>query len=452
LYTVDTALESLKKYDIRESDLLAWERELDLEIVVDEYGRKQYSPHHINLFKNIKKHIALGRTISEIKQIINLPPLKQSRPQMKPNASRPTPPISRSQVARESQQPIISPTQQPVMPPQPQLQPQQQIQQPAQPMMQQQQIPHARQAQPQMTRPQAQQPVMSRPQAPNAAALSEMSMPPARQANAQDPAMAIGMEQNAYAAAAKRPSTARQAAAPVNAGAANVVNLVQRLTREKDQLYKKLLETEKLNSHLYSANNLFHKKVREMAQQIVDLRESADENEKFKLMDDKARLHKQLLEAEKLALQRQDELQNQRLDNERTLNLVQKLQEKIHAMSTAFEPDKFRGDWMENAQLVEVIYDNFGINIDSERVRLFRISEIPARLYGRMSVINTSYQYETNALWKRDESLLVSYIDEHTLEGELTAEYILDGVPVAKALYRVTCRRKQDKLSNTPNR
>ena len=63
-----------------ESDLNAWEKALNFEIPVDEYGRKQYSPHHINLFKNVKKHIALGRTLNEIRQIINLPPLIDSKP------------------------------------------------------------------------------------------------------------------------------------------------------------------------------------------------------------------------------------------------------------------------------------------------------------------------------------------------------------------------------------
>ena len=98
---------------------------------------------------------------------------------------------------------------------------------------------------------------------------------------------------------------------------------------------------------------------------------------------------------------------------------------------------------METGSLVEVLYDNFGINIESERVRLFRISDLPERVYGSMTIINTSYHYETNTLWKRNESLMVSYIDEQTLEGELSAEYIMDGVPVAKAIYHVLCRRSQ---------
>ncbi len=357
MYTVDTALESLRKYDILEADLLAWEKALSLEIPVDEYGRKQYSPHHVNLFKNVKKHIALGRTIQEIRQLISLPPLEESKP-------------------REVQRPAQVGPQKPAS-------------------------------------PQAEQAVQA--------------------------AQAKVIQKSPYASVPKRPVVPGSS----SAGAANVINLVQKLNKEKDQLYKKLLETEKLNSHLYSANSLFHKKVKEMTSQMKTLRESFNENEKFKLLDDKARLQKQLIDAEKLSQYKQEEILNQKLANEELRKQMHRLENKIVAMNAAFDASKFCGDWMEAGSLVEVLYDNFGINIEAERVRLFRISEKPSRIYGALAVINTSYQYETNNLWKRDETLMVSYIDEQTLEGELIAEYVLDGVPVAKALYRVTCRRSQ---------
>jgi DNA-binding transcriptional MerR regulator len=350
LYTVDIALESLRKYDIHEADLLEWEKELSLEIPVDEYGRKQYSPHHVNLFKNIKKHITLGRTIQEIRQLISLPPLENSKPrEVRPAASQPS---------------VESSTQ---------------------------------------------------------------------------PAQAKVLQKSTYASVPKRPTMPGESVS----GAASVINLVQKLNKEKDQLYKKLLETEKLNSHLYSANNLFHKKVRDMTLKLNQAQESFSQNEKFKLLNDKARLQKQLIDAEKLNQYKQDEILRQMQVNDNLRKQAQQREQKIEAMKAAFNPDKFRGDWMETGSLVEVVYDNFGINIESERVRLFRVSERPSRIYGAMAVINTSYHYETNNLWKRDETLMVSYMDEHTLEGELIAEYILDGVPVAKALYRVTCQRSQ---------
>lgn len=349
MYTVDTALESLSKYDISERDIADWEKSLNLEIPMDEYGRKQYSPHHINLFKNVKKHIALGRTINEIREIINLPPLTESKAKSESGVT---------------------------------------------------------------------------------ASVSPQIAPEAVDAKV--------IQKSPYASMPKRPAIKDD-----QTGAANVVALVQRLTKEKDQLYKKLLETEKLNSHLYSANNLFHKKVKTMTLQISELRESLKENENFKLLDDKAKLHRQLLASEKATQYKDVELQQQLRRGEQLNEQIQKLENKIQSMISGFNADQFRGDWMETGHLVEVLYDNFGINIEPERVRLFRIGERPTRVYGNTAIITTSYQYETNNLWRRNETLTISCTDESTLDGELVAEYILDGVPVAKALYRVTCRRNQ---------
>ena len=386
LYTVDTALEALKKYDIQESDLLDWEKALQLEIPVDEYGRKQYSPHHVNLFKNIKKHLALGRTISEIQEIINLPPIEASRPQVSEQipvaaTATHTPPVAPA--LNMSQSLSANSTQRP--------------------------------------------------------AGTQAQSPKLQHSNVQT-APAKALNKSPYAALPKRPNLRGD---NLGDGAANVINLVNRLNREKDQLYKKLLETEKLNSHLYSANSLFHNKVREMAGQISELRKNQNENEKFKLLEEKSRLHKQLLDSEKLIQARQEEIQQEKQRNDMMKHHVHQMEDRIASLTTPFDAAKFCGDWMETGSLVEVLYDNFGINIESERVRLFRISDLPERVYGSMTIINTSYHYETNTLWKRNESLMVSYIDEQTLEGELSAEYIMDGVPVAKAIYHVLCRRSQ---------
>jgi hypothetical protein len=178
-----------------------------------------------------------------------------------------------------------------------------------------------------------------------------------------------------------------------------------------------------------------------MAGQITELRKNQNENEKLKLLDEKSKLHKQLLDSERVIQAKQEEVQQEKQRNEMMKHHVLQMEERIASLTTPFDATKFRGDWMETGSLVEVLYDNFGINIESERVRLFRISEVPERVYGSMTIINTVYNYETNNLWKRNESLMVSYIDDQTLEGELAAEYILDGVPVAKANYHVVCRR-----------
>jgi hypothetical protein len=354
----------------------------------------------------------LGRTIDEIRQIISLPPLTDSRPKGKAAhasvSAASTPPSMQSmqQVLAEAQHNVSGAAQQPVAPPPKMMPPQQQ---PA---------------------PRLQEIAQPKPQA------REMPEPAAAR-----PAPAKVITKSPYASLPKRPATGGSGAD--GNGAANVVNLVQRLTREKDQLYKKLLETEKLNSHLYSANSLFHKKVKEMTTQIQKLRESLHENERFKLLDDKAKLHKQLIAAERLAQQKDEQIQNRKQEADKLRQEIRQLESRIGTMIEDFEPSSFQGDWIESGHLVEVAYDNFGINIDPERVRLFRISEPPQRLYGQTAVITTSYQYETNNLWKRNETLMVSYIDADTLEGELIADYILDGVPVAQALYRVSCKRNQ---------
>jgi DNA-binding transcriptional MerR regulator len=481
LYTVDTALEALKKYDITPSDLTDWESALGLEIPVDEAGRKYYSAHHINLFKNIKKHLALGRTIDEIRKIIILPPLTQSHPLPSPRpeimsqassysqtaapesfrASRNLPSQGEgidaiSRMAAASGGEIVAPqlaTAGMAIP---------SVQTPVAQSLPQQPALQSRNSSPQIKTQQASTSTVELGTIPSSSgqgvvAVESKSDSGAVHGNESASSSFSGMapitstpkspepeEKKGYVSLPKR-TVLRSAKAPAQqsqAGAATVINLVQRLTQEKDTLYKKLMETEKLNSHLYSANSLFHKKANEMSRQINQLKEDRNEMERFKLLDDKSRLHKQLLEAERLTQRKQEEI----LQREQTINVLQMeaqhAQKRIEALSADFNPEKFRGDWIETGTLLEVAYDNFGINIESERVRLFRISEVPKRLYGSCAIINTTYQYESNVLWQREESMSVAYTDEDTLEGELTAEYILDDVPVAKAVYRVSCRRK----------
>lgn len=471
MYTVDTTLESLKKYDITETDLLDWEKSLGLDIAVDAYGRKQYSPHHINLFKNVKKHLALGRTLDEIRQIIVLPPLLQSRPQVKSiieqsvPATEKTTDVSYKNQAMESQSVAVPVT---VLSSQASV-PQEDFAPVFDPV-----VALAASSSSSVS-PVLKERTSSGEQSGTSASESfadsknklgqnsteriPLSIPAAGKTDVPI------SDKSVYASIPKKPvlqaapsavppppsMSARPSSvsahpspsihAPAQKGASDVVNLVQRLTEEKDQLYKKLLETEKLNSHLYSANSLFHKKTNELSRQISQLRESLNENERFKLLDDKARLHKQLLDAERNAQGKQEEIQAHIHENMAMKEEIQQYKDHIQRLSAAFDASKFRGDWMEAGRLVDVLYDNFGINIESERVRLFRISDVPSRRYGRMAIIHTNYQYETNNLWRRDETLAVAYSDEDTLEGELTAEYILDGIPVAKALYRITCRR-----------
>ena len=74
----ETAIDALRRFDIEEHDLRNWERELGLDIPVNIDGEKEYSPHHVNLFKNVKKHLTLGKTLDDIRKLVALPPLEES--------------------------------------------------------------------------------------------------------------------------------------------------------------------------------------------------------------------------------------------------------------------------------------------------------------------------------------------------------------------------------------
>lgn len=373
MYTTESALETLHRYDIGDQDLLTWEKALGLNIPTDTAGHKLYSPHHINLFKNVKKHIALGRTLEEIKSIITLPPLEDSKTA-----------DSKTHDASE--------------------------------------------------RISVEAPVgLSAIRGSVAPADSELSLGN----SVYNTQPSISGKTNAYTSAPTAPNRAK----PSTGGAAGVVELVQKLSSEKDHLYRKLLETEKLNSHLYSANNMYHRRLKDLTDSLQRLQSQLNVNENFKLLDDKSKLHRLMIEAEKALQDKDFELRKAKESTEALNQTITQLGMRIESLTRPLDHSAFCGDWMENGHLVELVYDNFGINVEPERVRLFRISKTPDRVFGTTAVITTNYQYETNTLWKRQETLVATLADGDTLEGEVTAEYILDGVPVAKAIYRVTCKR-----------
>ncbi|MEB3287918.1 MAG: MerR family transcriptional regulator [Vampirovibrionales bacterium] len=364
MLTADATLDALKRYDINEADLATWEAALGLEIPTGGAGEKIYSPHHINLFKNVKKHLALGRTLEQIKSIIILPPASDA-------IAKPLSSAGISAILQEKD-------------------------------------------------PQTQQRERQ-----NGASTSSGKPPviKSQPINAKSPYASVPQSQ--------RPHT----------GGVEVVELVRKLTDEKDHLYQKLLETEKLNSHLYSANNLYHRRVKELELSMETLKKQLPFDENVKLMNDKAKLHKQLIEAEKKNGEYELELKQSQhavLDLNQALT---RLNQRLSEANNPMDPSLFCGDWMEEGRISEIVYDNFGINIESERVRLFRVSKAPERVFGNTAIITTHYQYESNPQWSRQETLVATYMPaDQSLEGEVTAEYILDGVPVAKAIYRVHCK------------
>jgi TolA-binding protein len=212
---------------------------------------------------------------------------------------------------------------------------------------------------------------------------------------------------------------------------AGLLVLLDRLMAEKDDLQARLLDMEKQKVHLYQTNDLFQRRVKELTTEIEQLQEKLRAQENLKLMDDKSRLQKQVLEVEQRQAESEKQLQK----------LTRENQQLKESLSSKVNPNVFIGNWLEEAELQEIAYDNFGINIESKRNRMFRITQLPDRFFGHTAIIDTTYDYQANTLWKRTESLVLSIIHDNRLEGELIAEYSLDGTPVAKAVYRVKCHR-----------
>ncbi len=356
LFTLETVLDRLEQFDIDQKTLESWQQELGLMIPVNREGQKQYSPHHVNLFKNIRKHLALGRTLAEIRDLIQLPAEQSSRPQA---SLKPVTRVSESSV-------------------------------------------------------------------------------------------------KTYATVPKASTLLK---GQVSSASNSMLGMIETLNTEKEQLHRKLMETEKLNSHLYNANNLFHKKVKTLTDTVDALREELKENKNFQLLDEKAQLQKQLIASEKMRQEAQKDIASLSIGLEKSKEnyhememildcRIRELQQTLEKSSqitleatSKFNVRRFCGDWEEESKLLDVEYDNFGINIEPSRQRVFRVSEVPVQSFGNTAVITTRYEYETNALWKRIETLIVSCMPNDQLNGQLIMEYVIDGVPVAKAIYGVVCKR-----------
>lgn len=337
-------IDALSRYGIDAQKAQQWEEELNLSIPVDDFGRKVYSNHHINLFKNIQKHVALGRTLDEIHDILTLPPASASRPVM--------------------------------------------------------------------------------PSLENADLLQE----PLKKYASSPSSFSVGM-----------------GIAPPQADQ-GMAHLVERLMAEKDTMQQKLIETEKLNSHLYNANTMFHRQVQTLTEKNEELKDrlktELSEDYRVKLLDEKSSLQQRLIESEKLHQLKDRELDKKRQEIGCLTEELVEAQERLKGKIARFDAGLFCGQWREDATLLEIPLDNFGIHIETSRKRSFKISNPPARTFGNGAMITTQYAYEENPLWQRYETLMVVYLDENHLEGQLIVDYVLDKVPVAKAIYAIQCNRE----------
>jgi DNA repair exonuclease SbcCD ATPase subunit len=354
------ALDTLAVYHITAEMMDDWSSQLGLHIPVDhQTNERQISQAHINLFKNVQKHLALGKSIADIRNLVALP-----------ENSNISPSNGRSElVAAKTTTAYVS--------------------------------------------------------TPESLKLADY------RSNGQYGGLGH---------------------------TGTLAELLDKTIREKDDLQARLMETEKLNSHLYNANNLYHRKVRQLGEQMSQ--SEAQENRYFKLLDDKSRLQAQLLEAEKTSQQARQQLaevqrhaSQQRQQLEGTIESLQRqvkyLQQELGGTSdgiTGHLPasgDIFTGVWNETATLLEVRYDQYGIELDANRQRTFKISSPPQQRIGAMAMINTQYAYENNASWHRQETLILSPNGMEKLEGVLEMTFWMNDTAMASALYRVESTRQK---------
>ncbi|MBX2860326.1 MAG: MerR family transcriptional regulator [Vampirovibrio sp.] len=460
MYTVDEVVASLKKFDIPENTLKDWENQLGIVIPQNSAGTKQYSPHHINLFKNIKKQLTLGKPFEDIKQLVTLPPDTSAVPvDLKPYASTPQKPIlqrlaeaKEEQDRTEEQNNLTESVTPETRAPEPE------VRESKVPEATSESVSNLLQATISDVTVNSLN-VEPSPQGLPPLDESSFTQPNTDQLgdsitnllNSGIPASKPKDPQAETAAAASTPAPVveRPTPKPVEAATnihSNVLHLVEKLMGEKDQVQSKLVEAERLNTHLYNANQVFHKKIHEMTQQIDSLRIRTDkeDDQHFKMLDEKDKLHKQLLEVARRLQLKEVSIRDKEYEVETLQKKANQLEDELNHFRHGFRPEVFLGDWEERSHMKEIVYDNFGINIESNRTRRFRIAHVPDVVFYNSAIITTHYEYETNSMWKRTETLMATCIDPDRIDGQLTVEYIADDVPVTKVIYRTTCHRHRE--------
>jgi DNA-binding transcriptional MerR regulator len=378
----------LEQYQLTPDTLAHWEAHLGLSIPTDATsGEKRYSRQHISLFKNVKKFLAIGRTLDEIKTMIQLPDESHSSPVA---ATPYNAPLAADEVMNQTEV-MSSIAQNPTT--------------------------EASPTKPYSSIPQR----LTAPQATTPAPTTTAEQPPVG-----GNAMALTLLGGAGLQAVS---------------GQHALRLVEKVMDEKDQLHKQLVEAEKLNSHLYNVNHQFHRKVKELTALVGKLKTDTQETVNIKLMNDKAKLHRQLLEAERQRLDQQRELDG----CYKQINHMQKelltAQQALSQANQPVESHQLLGDWHEASELQTVVYDSFGVNIEASRTKTVTLEPASTHAYGQSIVVRQTYTYQQNALWQRHETLLLSVINAQLLQGELTVDYWLDGSPVCQARYSVTLTR-----------
>jgi DNA-binding transcriptional MerR regulator len=541
--TSHTIQDTLHKYDIHPQQLLDWEEALGLSIPTNANGQKLYTRQHLNLFKNIKKHMALGRSLTQIKQIITLPPDQDAQPverninqawghipalkkmplsqgslntsvdvkrietshlsplgtpSLQPNQGIETALSLESEALletfKESAEAIIHPHELTerlladsceslsTLEAEASLQLDLSISAPHQAL----EVPSIADQTPTQDAPPPEEPVGEAPPAssithavqesfveplaldassaeepvrreaessletPSEWAFTPAIMPPQVLVDAfkERPALENVFENvqtpepsSQTSIVEKRSTEASPTSylfAPLAASyekQEQSLQILDRLITEKDALQTRLVEAEKLNSHLYNVNNLFNKKVKELTTLIKKMKQTYNENELMKLMDDKAKLQRQLLDAEKDKLDAQRQAEKAKDAKAYALTAQKHLAEELKAQRQGFAGIRFLGNWCESLKLREIQYDTFGLNVEEQRSQHRLIDVVPTRVVGNVAFVTTRYAYPDNTLWQRLETLTLVYLEDNHAQGELQVDYILDGIPVCRAIY-----------------
>ncbi len=521
--------ETLAKYDIHPQQVAEWEEALELRIPTDAHGQKQYTRQHLNLFKNIKKHIALGRSLNHIKHIITLPPTPTSQPVSRSVYSRKHWQNEANELPKASVSPVepkplftnlpkIKETPTPLAPNGLSLESEALLEtfKTSASHLIQTDVPNdashphvseslehelnALQIDIPVIEPTAIEPCVDAPPiedlnidtveieaiTPNvghkidtntnekpmtpwtytpAIMSPEEALSSIRETSAEltmteitEILDASAQEVLSQSSAMEKSSVIEkvsQEASPVHhlttASAVPMaivhesqeqsLKIVDRLLTEKDALQTRLVEAEKLNSHLYNVNNLFNKKVKELTKLVSKMKDTYNENDLMKLMDDKAKLQRQLLDAEKDRLDAQRDASKARENEKYAVQAQLYLSNELKAQRHGFEGHRFLGNWRESLKLREIQYDTFGLNVESERSQHRLIDSTPTRIVGNVAFMTTRYAYPDNDLWQRLETLTFVFMEENKGQGELQVDYILDGIPVCRAIYTAHLER-----------
>jgi DNA-binding transcriptional MerR regulator len=387
--------------------LETWETFFGLNIPYDAQGQKRYSTEHLRIFRAVSRLLKQGRTLEDIRQALFA--------QM-PQSHEPAPP-TQTQVTHEtgSLQSYLS---------------RQQTQ------LQQELIPSNEDDFDHETSTSV---IPSPPAFPTLA--KPTGLKSASQASLPEDVVRLGQR----CLQAPQTPTSTQEVAPSKPSHPEVSQMVlpqlvsshetiDRLQQECHLLHERLLESEKRNSHLFQTNEAFTEKLEAMAQALQQAKEKSKEGDIMKLLEDKARLHKDLLETRK----QKDTIEKHAYEWQAHAELLE------GALTTLTQPslETFYGVWQEHVVLQEVLLDEVGIQMDARRERTVVLEAGPLmQQFGNALMLTTQYHYDNNPHWERRETSILVLQANGELSGPLFVEYWFEKRLMAKALYRFSAER-----------